>query len=160
MAARYSAIKNGIKPHPYAVDEANVDELREMNFVFLSMEGGAAKRTIVTRLESLGIAFIDVGLGVDKTGDSLGGIVRVTASTPTQRAHVHDKLRIDFADPPADAIYNDNIQIVELNALNAALAVIKWKKLSGFYRDLECEHFSAYTIDGNHLLNSDQECAG
>ena len=34
-------------------------------------------------------------------------------------------------------------------------AVIKWKKLFGFYADLEHEHHSAYTIDGNHLTNED-----
>lgn len=41
------------------------------------------------------------------------------------------------------------------NALNAAFAVIKWKKLFGFYADNEGEHFSTYTVDGN-LLTSDE----
>ena len=41
-------------------------------------------------------------------------------------------------------MYSHNIQIAELNALNAALAVIKWKKLAGFYVDLEGEHFTVY----------------
>jgi hypothetical protein len=40
-------------------------------------------------------------------------------------------------------------------ALNAALAVVKWKKLFGFYADNEGEHFSTYTVDGN-LLTSDE----
>ena len=39
--------------------------------------------------------------------------------------------------------------------LNAALAVIKWKKIFSFYIDFEHEHSSTYTIDGNHLLNED-----
>jgi len=30
------------------------------------------------------------------------------------------------------------------------------KEHSGFYRDLEHEHFSTYTIDGNALVNEDQ----
>ena len=47
------------------------------------------------------------------------------------------------------------LQIAELNALNAALAVIKWKKLAGVYLDLEHEHFSAYTLDGNAMINED-----
>ena len=54
-----------------------------------------------------------------------------------------------------DDEYDKNIQIADLNALNAALAVIKWKKLCGFYRDLEREHFSAYTVDGNCIINDD-----
>jgi hypothetical protein len=42
-----------------------------------------------------------------------------------------------------DLDYDGNIQIAELNSLNAALAVIKWKKLCGFYNDRKAEHFSA-----------------
>lgn len=52
--------------------------------------------------------------------------------------------------------YATNIQVVELNALNAALAIIRWKRLSGFYVDTEAEHFSTYAIDGNHITNGDQ----
>ncbi len=49
------------------------------------------------------------------------------------------------------------IQVAELNAFNAALAVIKWKKIRGFYRDLERELHSTYTTDGNLLLNADSD---
>jgi len=38
----------------------------------------------------------------------------------------------DEADDPND-IYRTNVQIGELNALNACLAVIKFKQLRGFY---------------------------
>jgi hypothetical protein len=44
---------------------------------------------------------------------------------------------------------------VELNALNAAMAVIKWKKLIGYYHDAEHEHHSMYTLESDHLLNED-----
>ena len=50
--------------------------------------------------------------------------------------------------------YHRNVQTVELNALNAALAVIRWKKWRGLYLDLEGETQSTYTLDGNHLANS------
>jgi predicted alpha/beta superfamily hydrolase len=97
-----------------------------------------------------------VGLGVYLTGDSLGGIVRITTSTPKQREHVRAKSRISFSAGDGNNEYDRNIQIADLNALNAALAVIKWKKLFGFYHDFENEHHSAYTIDGNKLVNEDQ----
>jgi len=42
-----------------------------------------------------------------------------------------------------------------LNAFNAVMAIIKWKKLKGFYRDLERENHTTYTTDGNMLLNGD-----
>lgn len=45
----------------------------------------------------------------------------------------------------------------ELNALNAALAVIKWKKRCGFYLDFENEGNSTYVVDSNVIINDDRE---
>jgi hypothetical protein len=155
LAKQYSAMKRHVVPHPYPIDESSVNDLREMDFVFLSAEGGGVKRLIVSKLEEFGVPFIDVGLSVDKNEGALGGIVCVTTSTPNQRAHVHENGRIDFTEPRPDDGYDDNIQIADLNALNAILAVIKWKKLCGFYRDSRREHFTAYTVERNHVVNED-----
>ncbi len=87
---------------------------------------------------------------------SLGGIVRVTTSTEMKREHVRESNRIPFFGGDANNEYNRNIQIADLNALNAALAVIRWKKYLGFYLDFEREHFCTYTIDGNILGNEDK----
>ena len=65
----------------------------------------------------------------------------------------HFRSRVSFEDAPGEDDYNRNIQIADLNALNAALAVIKYKKLFGFYRDLKSEHHSQLSIDTNLLLN-------
>jgi hypothetical protein len=46
--------------------------------------------------------------------------------------------------------------VAELNALNASLAVVRWKKHFGFYNDLEHEHQTIYDVDGNSVLN--EEC--
>jgi hypothetical protein len=150
-ASRYSAMKRHVIPHPYPIDDAHVAELREMDFVFLSAEGGAVKRLVVAKLEEFGTLFIDVGLSVDKNGGALGGMVCVTTSTRGQRAAA--LARIDFSQPRLDDNYDDNIQIADLNALNATLAVIKWKKLFGFYRDSRHEFFAAYTLERNHVVN-------
>ena len=88
------------------------------------------KKAIIQKLESLSISFIDVGMGLELVNGSLGGILRVTTSTKDKREHVHSG-RISFAGGEKD-IYASNIQVADLNALNAALAVIKWKKLKGF----------------------------
>jgi hypothetical protein len=95
-------------------------------------------------------------MGVWETEGALGGQVRVTTSTPEKQDHVWERGRIPFGPPDPENEYRQNIQIAELNMLNAALAVIRWKKLTGFYLDLEREHFSVYEIDGNDILNEDQ----
>jgi hypothetical protein len=93
-------------------------------------------------------------MGVYRTGDTLGGIVTTTTSIPGHRDHVRAGNRITFADGGDE--YDHNIQIADLNMLNAVHAVIKWKKLYGFYADDERELFTAYTIAANQLLNADQ----
>jgi hypothetical protein len=150
----YAKMRNGIVLHEIYVGAENVDQLQDMNFVFLCMEG-PSKKLIIERLEVFGIPFVDVGMGVYLSGGSLGGILRVTASTPAQRDHVRS--RISFSDDADRNEYAVNIQIADLNAVNAALAVIKWKKLVGFYQDLDHEHHSTYTIGGNMLLNEDHQ---
>jgi len=70
--------------------------------------------------------------------------------------NIEGSKNIVFTDGAVNNDYSRNIQIADLNALNAALAVIKWKKLFGFYLDLDREHHSTYTIDGNMLTNDDR----
>lgn len=150
----YSQMHRGIISHATYINMENVDELGDMNFVFLCLDKGSAKRLLVKKLEEFNIPFIDVGMGIQESHGSLGGIVRVTTSTPSKRDHVRD--RVSFGDAAANNEYDKNIQIADLNALNAALAVVKWKKLFGFYRDLKGEHHSQFTIDGNLLTNDEK----
>jgi hypothetical protein len=153
----YSNMRHNIVAHGFYIDESNVDQLKTMDFVFLALDRGAAKRLLVEKLEEFGVPFIEVGLGVllDDDTTSLTGMVRTTTSTPEQRDHVEAKQRIPYSDGDANNEYSQNIQIADLNALSAALAVIKWKKRFGFYLDLEHEHFSLYLINGNHMINED-----
>lgn len=155
LAAIYSRMRRGIVPHAEALTEANLHLLDEVTFAFICMDAGPAKRAIVAKLEAIGVSFVDVGMGLELVDGSLGGILRVTASTSTKREHVHQG-RINFEGGAEQDIYASNIQVADLNALNAALAVIKWKKIRGFYRDLEAEHHCTYTTDGNMLLNGEQ----
>lgn len=151
---RYSPMRRHIVGHAVYVDECNVDELAKMDFVFVAVDRGSARRLIVERLQAAGVSLVDVGMGVWTAGDALGGQVRTTASTPENGDHVWEKVSFADEDDAANR-YRDNIQIADLNMLNAALAVIRWKKLCGFYVDIEREHHSVYDIDGNFVHNED-----
>ena len=105
------------------------------------------------RSETFDIPFVDVGMGVDLSNDVLGGIVRTTLSLPGRRAHFRN--RVSLEDSHTENGYDENIQIADLNALNAALAVIRWKKLFGFYRDFADTLHNSYTIDTDSLLSED-----
>jgi hypothetical protein len=152
----YSKMRSGIVPHAEYATAEKIGQLAGLNFVFLCMEG-KAKRGIIQELEKLDLPFVDVGMGIYVAGNALGGIVRTTTSTPNRREHVWNSQRIPFSNGAERNEYDKNIQIADLNALNAALAVIKWKKLLGFYVDQEHEHYSTYAIGGNDVDNEDKD---
>jgi tRNA A37 threonylcarbamoyladenosine dehydratase len=158
LKAIYSRMHRGIVAHPVALTAQNLRLLDGATFGFVSMDAGEAKRLAIEKLEALQIPFVDVGMGLELVDGSLGGIIRATVSTPGKRDHLRS--RVSFAEHDAPNVYSSNIQVADLNALNAVMAIIKWKKLRGFYRDLEKEHHSTYTTDGNLLLNGDiPECS-
>ena len=124
-----------------------------MSFVFICIDNSVIKKSIIDKLVGAGISFIDAGIGVLNIDDSLIGHIRVTASTPEK--HNHLSTRITISDDGGKNDYSTNIQITELNALNAALAVIKWKKLYGYYQDQNKEFNSVYSINDGVLINED-----
>ena len=91
-------------------------------------------------------------MGLTVQDGALGGLVRATTCTPSYHDHIAS--RIPFSDGE-DNEYSRNIQIADMNALNAALAVIKWKKLWGFYIDLGHEHNTTYQVSTNAVTNED-----
>ena len=144
----------GIIDHEDYLHAGNSEQLRGTDFAFLCLDKGTAKSAIVARLLEYSIPFVDVGMGVYLADERLGGVLRVTTVTPAKHDHLQSK--IPFSDGDGNNEYAKNIQIADLNALNAALAVIKWKKLCGFYSDFEQEHQCTYTIDGNMIINEDR----
>lgn len=150
----YSCMHRNIHSHNYYIDNSNVDELAEMNFIFLSVDDGEAKKLIIDYLKEKEISFVDSGIGVGNVNDELFGIVRVTSSTERKNDHIEN--RISFVQEVGNE-YDDNIQIADLNALNATMAVIKWKKFVGFYHDSKKENHSEYTVEFNLLTSEDYD---
>jgi hypothetical protein len=152
---QYARIRKRIFAHDVFINASNVDQIRDCDFIFLCMDKNVAKGEIAKALEEWSKPFIDVGLDVIALDDQgvLLGDVRVTTSDDRKRDHF--RRRVSLLDDPREAEYDRNIQIADLNALNASLAVIKWKKLMGFYQDLEGEHHSVYSINVNMLRSED-----
>ncbi len=148
----YSQLRKGITPYAENVTEANIDLLKGVTYAFICIDSNNAKSHIITKLRSFGVTFIDAGLGVNVGENNLIGTLRVTTGTPSKLDHI--TRRIGFA-TNEDDVYASNIQIADLNAMNALMAVIKWKKLSGFYQDLKQEFNSTYTVNTSQLINED-----
>lgn len=132
-AEHYLQMKRRVIPHPYHMDGTNVAELQAVDFVFVAMEGGQTKLAIVDALEQMGKPFVNASIGVKKTGqgDKLQAIVDVNGSTSDNRKIFRDT--VDFGPVDAGDLYAENIQVADLNALNASMAVLWWKKWAGIY---------------------------
>lgn len=153
----YKKMHKNIISHGEYIDEKNINNLLSMDFVFICIDTGAIKKEIVNLLVESNIPFIDTGIGVNVVESSLTliGTIRTTLSTPSKSDHLEN--RISFSNNDEDDEYSTNIQIAELNALNAALAVIKWKKYIGFYQDLNKEHDIVFTINDGEIHNEDNQ---
>jgi hypothetical protein len=149
----YGAIHRHVHAHPYFIQAENIEELSQFSFVFICVDSNRVRRLIMDHLVKAGIPFVDVGLGVNTVDDQLIGMLRVTSGTPKKNDHLDTRIS---GEDTGDNVYATNIQIADLNALNAALAVIKWKKIAGFYQDLEEEHHSAYAINVSKVFNEDR----
>lgn len=148
----YSHMHKGIVPYNEYVTQDNIKNLLGFDYVFVSVDKNKSRHEITQFLLEMGVTFIDVGLGVNMLDDNLIGTLRVTTSTSSKHDHLNHRIGSEEFD---ENDYATNIQIADLNCLNAMLAVIKWKKLSGFYQDLKNEHNTLYFINTNKLMNED-----
>tara|TARA_B100002049_G_scaffold142132_1_gene105458 strand:+ start:2495 stop:3655 length:1161 start_codon:yes stop_codon:yes gene_type:complete len=151
IAELYGRMHKGIVPHSKFINQTNLGLMNGLDFIFIAIDKGSVKPVIFKKLEELNLPFIDCGLGIEREGDQLMGIVRTTLSTPKSRSHMYDGI-ISFADE-ADNEYSSNIQIADLNDLNALHAIMKWKKYYGFLNDQIMELNSTYSINVNTIFN-------
>lgn len=131
---RYENFRTGVSAKEIFVDEDTADELDGVTFAFVCVDKGSSRSEIFEILIAKNIPFIDVGMGLKRRNGSLNGMARVTYFGAKSSRETLEKGFAELSDNPAD-LYRANIQIGELNALNAALAIIRYKQLRGFYFD-------------------------
>lgn len=151
---RYELMHRGIFSHPHFVDIGSVATLDGLDFVFVCVDQGAARSCIVEHLVAQKIPFIDVGMNLQLISESskLIGTCRVTLCTAQQNDHVPSYVPMD--EDRDDAIYHQNIQIADMNALNAQLAVMKWKQFQGFYQDDFGSHNLTFSVNTMSLVRA------
>ncbi|MBF6042531.1 ThiF family adenylyltransferase [Pseudomonas sp. P154a] len=135
FARKYDPMRRGIMSHAYFLDQSNVHELAGFDFVFICVDKGTIRAMLVEFLIDKEISFVDTGMNLKLVAqtNSLIGTCRATLVTPTKSNHVTDYIPMDSDDD--DVLYRQNIQVADMNAINAMLAVIKWKQYLGFYGD-------------------------
>jgi len=130
--ARYENFRTGLSVTSKFLDATCNEDLDGVTFAFVCVDQGSSRSGLFDLLISKGIPFIDVGMGPNRKRGLLNGQLRTTYYSQEYGQVLRDKGLAPLADTPDD-LYKTNIQISELNALNACLAVIRFKQLRGFY---------------------------
>lgn len=129
---RYEPFRHGISIHPKYVCADSKDDLTGVTFAFVCVDKGSSRQDIFDVLLKMNIPFIDVGMGLNKSKGAIDGMIRTTYYSKESATDMVNKKLAPTHDEPDD-IYKANIQLSELNALNACLAVLRFKQLRGFY---------------------------
>jgi hypothetical protein len=129
---RYENFRHGLKVERKFIDASCGADFDGVTFAFVCVDKGTSRAGIFDLLIAKGIPFIDVGMGLNRKRGPVNGMLRTTYYSAGDGQKIRDKGLAEMSDPPDD-IYRTNIQISEINALNACLAVIRFKQLRGFY---------------------------
>jgi molybdopterin/thiamine biosynthesis adenylyltransferase len=151
----YTAMRREIVPHNEYITDENIGQLAEFDFVFICVDRGVVRKLISEFLQAQQIPFIDVGMELlmGPEAQSLIGTCRVTMSTPEK--YDHFPKHAPMVDDEEEDLYRRNIQVADMNALNAALAVIKWKRFCGFYQDIFQVHHTTYSVNSQSLTRDE-----
>jgi hypothetical protein len=136
---RYENFREGLTLSRKYVDRFSAADLQGVTFAFVCVDKGSARAEIFDLLIAQRIPFIDCGLGLNRKQGPLAGALRVTYYPVEKAAELRAKHLAEEVDDPDD-IYRKSVQISELNALNAALAVIRYKQVRHFYVDEAASH--------------------
>lgn len=131
-SSRYGSFRKGFAAEPKFIDASSTEEMAGVTFAFVCVDKGSSRSGIFDLLLSNRIPFVDVGMGLNRRDGLLNGMLRTTYYSAEDGNSVREERLSELADSPDD-LYKNNIQIGELNALNACIAIIRYKQLRGFY---------------------------
>lgn len=153
---RYEGFRNNINIHSNYITSDSEKDLAGVTFAFVCVDSGASRGEIFELLIRLNIPFIDVGMGLDRDMGSISGTLRTTSFSKESAQELVNKRLAPLSDI-TDDVYKNNIQISELNALNACLAIVKFKQLRGFYTDDNSYYHTLFNIDGLNCVGENGE---
>lgn len=154
LAQRYEGWHSGTTFISEKLGENSGPLFRGKTFAFLAIDKISPRRTIAKMLREMGIPFIVVGMGLHHGDPGLTGIVDTTLIDGATPQEIFDEVAGDHLEDIPDE-YQQNIQTVELNALNASMAVFMYKRYRGYYASNRKVHQAMFTLSSMQL---DLEC--
>lgn len=156
-AKKYGVMRRHIYPHPFHITQENIGSIDGFDFVFVCVDDGPSRKLTCDRLANTQTPFADVGLGLvlDSEAGHLLGNARVTMGTPGNYGHLPNCL--PTRDDRGEEIYKTSIQVSEMNAMNALLAVMRFKQRFGFYADYEDSHEISFSVSSLSVVRQEKK---
>lgn len=151
--SRYENFREGLLLESSYIDARSDESLRGVTFAFVCVDQGMSRAGIFDLLIANRIPFIDVGMGLNRNRGPIDGMLRATYYLVEDAQRLRGMEVAELADHPDDE-YRVHIQTSELNALNAALAVIKFKQIRGFY--FEEEHLNSLVLEVGDIKTANE----
>jgi hypothetical protein len=150
LAEAYAEFHRGIKPNVIRIDENTVGCVAGFDFIFVCVDDAPSRQMIVQACHGASKPFVDVGMGLNKGDDGLYGFVRIAGGCVGDFEKLNGTPFLP-AQNAEDREYRNQPQIAELNALNAAMAVIRFKQHMGFFDRLNESHAAVFDVAGMAL---------
>ncbi len=137
--SKYESLREGIYPHALRVDSKSTFNAflsaHHIDYAFVCIdqliEGDCSRQDAVyCALSEAGVPFIDSGVSITLEDDAVRGAVTTGAY---EASSVAWKGAIPNAGVEGNAPGYRNVQLPEVNALAAALAVMEWRRRTGQY---------------------------
>jgi ThiF family len=147
---KYESFRHRLNFHKKRIGCNDASLFADISFVFVCIDDGESRAEICTLLMKLKIPFVDVGMGVEQEAGKLDGLIRATLFTADTAEKAINEVPLDKR--PGLGGYRTFVQIAELNALNAAMAVIRYKQLRNFYTDDENYYQSLFSLGSSNWV--------
>ena len=138
-SSKYAPLRHGIYPHSFRVENTSMwrDFLsaHPIDFAFVCIDQlpdceSPRQDAVYCALSETGVPFIDSGVSITVDGDALGGAVTTSGY---EAGSMEWKTAIPSAKAEGDLPGYRDVQLPEVNALAASLAVMEWRRRTGQY---------------------------
>ena len=151
---QYGRMRKGISFHgQYWHPDQAEDSFDGLDFGFVAVDEAKTRTALCEKLEEMRIPFIDVGMGIERRNERVRGSCQVFFSG-------QDPGRWRIGIPTVEGAGEEDyyaLQLADLGALNAALAVGAWRRHIGQYEEEEKDWLIRYRVDNNDLLKRSEQ---
>ena len=146
---KYEQMRTGISIHAkYWHADDPVDSFDGLDFLFMAIDKAKVRAALCETLESIRVPFIDVGMGIERRDQRVRGSCQVYFSGKDPSRW---RVGIPTAEGEGDQDYYE-LQLADLGALNAALAVGTWRRHITQYAEETKDWLIRYRVENNDLL--------